>query len=191
MDIGSRPRVVPVMHIQLKAMAAILAALAVAACAERTSPDATPYDDSAPYGSAPVEPGPAAAAASFTPGLWRPDTVDGARAVVFQEPQSDPVVALYCDGRRGMVVERRGLTASGPTNLMRIVVEGVDRRLAVNPIRDEGLVLRAVVPFNDAVNTALKRAPTSIILDVGEGDALRLPPAQLVQMLAVDCGRTA
>lgn len=191
MDIGWRPRVVPVMHIELKVTVAMLAALAISGCAERTSPDADPYNDTAPYGTDPVDVGPVAPTASFTPGLWRPDTVDGARAVVFQEPQSDPVVALYCDGRRGMVVERRGLTAPGPTNLMRIVVDGVDRRLAVNPIRDEGLVLRAVVPYSDAVNTALKRAPTSIILDVGEGKALRLPPAQLVQMLAVDCGRTA
>lgn len=179
------------MHNIRNAVAALAASLALIGCAERTEPDRTPFEDRPPYGTDPVRVGTGPAAADFTAGLWRPDTVDGARAVVFQEPQSDPIFAIYCDGRRGMVMERRGLTSAGPASLMRIVVDGVDRRLAVNPVRDETLVLRAVLPYNDAVNTALKRGPAALSVDVGDGETLRLPPAEIVQMLAVDCGRTA
>lgn len=171
--------------------AALLAAgLALAGCAERSAPDTTPFEDRPVANTARV-PLNSSTASEFTEGLWRPDTVEGERAVVFQEPQSEPIFALYCDGRRGIVLERRGLTSSGPTTLMRIVVDGVDRRLAVNPVRGEKLALRAVLPDTDTVTAALKRAPAGISVDVGQGSALRLPPAEIVQMLAVDCGQQA
>ena len=96
------------------------------------------------------------------------------RGVAFTTPRGDPLLRIYCDGRRGMVVERVG---------------DQSRRLAVNPEGTGGTVLRAALPINGKLAAALKAGPAPIRVSVGEDSLLSVPPSPLVAMLAADCSK--
>lgn len=171
---------------------AALLPLALLACAERTDPDPTPLEDRGAYNLIdPVNVEDAAGPVGLTTlGNWQTGTVDDARAVLFARPQAEPVFAIFCDGRRGLVLERRGLTPGGALERMDVAIAGVRRTLAVNPVIGDGPpVLRAVVPYNDELQVRLQDRAAPMSVDVGEDEALRLPASPLIPALATECAR--
>lgn len=169
----------------------LLLFLAFPGCAERTSPEATPIEDGGTDNMIdPVRIDDAAGAGLTTLGSWQTGSVGDARAVLFSKPRAEPIFAIFCDGRQGLVLERRGLTPSGTIARMEIAIAGTRRALAVNPLIDGTPVLRAIVPYNDELQVQLQDRPAPISIDVGEGQPLRLPPSPLVPALAAECART-
>jgi hypothetical protein len=176
----------------MKALPLLLIA-ALGACAERSEPD---YDSVPANGYNLIDPvrvgdadGLVGGATATTAGSWRLDTNGSMRAVSFAPPQAAPVLRFSCDGRRGMIVERLGLTPAGETTMMVIRVGDQSRRLAVNPTGPEGSILRAALPFNDRLMAALQERPQPIHVRVGEQSPLMLPPSPLVAGLASDCSK--
>jgi hypothetical protein len=169
----------------------LLLCLALPACAERTAPDPTPLEDGGVYNMIdPVRIDDAAGAGLTTLGSWQTGTVAEAQAVLFAKPRAEPIFAIYCDGGRGLVLERRGLTPTGTIARMDVAIAGTRRALAVNPLTDSGPpVLRAIVPYNDELQVRLQDRAAPMSIDVGEGQPLRLPPSPLVPALAAECAR--
>lgn len=175
----------------------LFAAVALGACAERTEPDQNPVPMNGYNMVDPVrvsDPGgpierSTSASGEVTLGTWRPDTEGTMQGVAFAAPQGEALLRLFCDDRRGMVVERTGLTPSGDMNMMTFRARDVGRRLAVNPTGSDGTVLRAVLPLNDELTAVLQEGPVPIQVAVGEGEPLSLPPSPLVAMLAAECSK--
>jgi len=176
---------------------AFISIAALAACADREEPDRDPPPPSGynmiddvqvndPGGLVGAQQSPATAT---TPGVWRPDTVGAMRGVSFVPPEGEPLLRMFCDGRRGMVVERTALVPSGEIDMMTFRVRDRGRQLAVNPTGPDGTVLRAMLPLRGDLIAALQAGPAPIQVSVGEGAPLSLPPSPLVAMLATDCSK--
>lgn len=166
---------------------AALAGLAVlAGCADTQEPDPAPAEDGGPYDR--IDPTVNPVASEPLPpagGEWVGREVDGRQGLVFQPLAGEPVFAMFCDERDGIVLERRGLLPSGPYRMMDVAV-GNDRvSLAANEV--DGPAVRATLPFNSEFHTRLADPGESISVTVGRSQPLMLPSTAEVAELVRTC----
>ncbi len=160
-------------------------------CAERVEPDPTLAKESDGYNMInPVRVDDSETVEPPTPGAWRSASVEGARGLLFAAPGADPIFAIYCDARRGLVLERRDYSPTGTIDMMNVTIDSMSMNLAVDPVDDPVRALRAVVPYRGDLAARLQKNPAPISISVGEGAPLRLPPSPLVPTLAIFCART-
>jgi hypothetical protein len=169
----------------------LILSLALVACARTSEPDPNPAEDNGAYNKIDPVPSPAAGAAAEPPaaGEWREAQVRGRPALLFAGAGSDQAMAaIYCDERRGLVIERRGLVPAGEIDMMSLAAGDQRQRLAVAPVREDGgPVLRAALPFNAELIAVLQQGPTPLTIDVGEGARLSLPATPLLPQLVTRC----
>lgn len=172
-------------------LAPLLIPLAVAACARSAEPDPTPTNDSGAYNKIDPVPTPTAAAPGTPPnaGEWRQASISGRPGLLFGPPgDARAAAAIYCDERRGLVIERRGLLPTGEIGMMSLVAGNERQDLAVSPVQEEsGPVLRAALPFNAELISSLQSGPVPITMNVGESSTLNLPATPLLPQLVNRC----
>ena len=168
---------------------ALAALFALAACAETKAPDPNPAEDGGAYNM--IDPTVEPVAGEPLPpegGEWSQGSVEGRDALLYGAPGGDPIFAMFCDERQGIVLERRGLTPTGPYRMMEVAIGNDRATLAVNePVDSERPVLRATIPFNSELNTRLRTPGEPISVTVGRSQPLMLPSTPQVAELAVSC----
>ena len=169
-----------------KSLCAALGLICLHGCADRERSDA-PRE--APASAANQEERvPLSGSGPMSAGVWQSAGAGRSAELLFVTPNSVNF-ALSCHGGRGMVAELRGLTPSGPVNMMRFSVGGQTRSFAVDPVSGVTPVLRAILPADVDVTVHLRSEPAIITVDVGDGAALRLPASGLVVALARNCSQ--
>ena len=108
-------------------------------------------------------------------GEWRETLQEEQQALEFGPTGAPPLFSLRCDPRRGILLQRHGLTPSGDLPVMLVSVGSETRRLAVTGSGGPNPMLRAALNTSDQLLTILGRASTPIQIRVG--DSPRAQPA--------------
>ena len=161
------------------------------ACAEATEPDPTPAQDGGPYNKvdpvvdplAPADPATAGAA----PGRWSSGTVENKPALLFEQTGSGAAFSISCDDRGGLVLQRRGVLATGGLSMMEVTFAGETRRLAVNELEQQQPVLQAMIPYSDGLISSLKSVQAPLVVTAGDAGPLTLPASPEVGRLVRNC----
>ncbi len=174
-----RPRGLPV---------ALMLVLALGACAEARAPDPTPTKDGGPYNMIDPVPDPAATAgAEQDQGSWRSSRLGSEPVLVFANRGPEAVLRIRCDGRRGLVIERVGVSSVGPAQLMEIGVGSEVARLAVNRTAESTSVRRAIVPYNHPLMKQLASDEGSVRVALGKASAVTAPLNQDTKQFVLTC----
>ena len=88
-------------------------------------------------------------------GEWRDSLQDEQRALEFGPMGAAPLFSLRCDARRGVVLQRHGLAASGDLPVMLISVGSKTRRLAVT---GSAGTIRCFAPRSTAATNCWRRS---------------------------------
>lgn len=156
------------------------ALLLLAACAESEPPDPTPADDDGAYNM--IDPVTAEVTQDTAPaiGEWTRTMQEEQSALAFGPAGAEPLFSIRCDDREGILINRHGLVEAGTAGMMALIL-GADRHeLAVNPVQAPLPMLRAAVPANDPLLTALRRHQGQLELVVGDGPPLVLPASPMI-----------
>lgn len=163
------------------------------ACAEATEPDPTPAQDGGPYNKIDPVVDPLAnnksAETRRTAGRWSGGTVEGKPALLFEQEGSGPAFSISCDDRGGLVLQRRGVLATGGLRMMEVTVAGETRRFAVNELETEQPVLQAIIPFNHELIAKLKSVQAPLLVAAGDSGPLMLPASPEVGALVRSCAQ--
>ena len=163
------------------------------ACAEATEPDPTPAQDGAPYNKVdPVEDPLAptnSAGAEGAAGRWSSGTVEGKPALLFEQAGSGTAFSISCDDRGGLVLQRRGVLATGGLRMMEVTFAGETRRLAVNELETGQPVLQAIIPYSDELISRLKSVQAPLVIAAGDAGPLTLPASPEVGRLVSNCAQ--
>jgi hypothetical protein len=168
--------------------------LLTVACADATEPDPTPTEDGGPYNKIdPVEDtlvqngstGTGAVAA----GTWTTGVVEGKPARLFQQTGSRVLFSISCDDRGGLVLQRRGVVATGGVQMMEVTFAGETRRYALNELETEQPVLQSIVSYNDELISKLKSVKAPLIVDAGDAGPLELPASPSLGALVRTCAQ--
>lgn len=169
--------------------AALAALLAATACAETSDPAADP--DAMPKGGYDmVDPVANPVAGQPLPpqgGEWTQGQIDGRRGLVFRPAEGEPIFAMFCDERDGIVIERRGLLPSGPYEMIDIAFGNVRESLAVNQVDNDGPVLRATIPFQSELYTRLRDVEGTISIGAGQAELIAMPASPEIGALVRTC----
>lgn len=177
-----RPRALPL---------ALMLVLALTACAEAHAPDPTPTEDGGPYNMIDPVPDPSATPASgalLDQGSWTAGPAGAEPVLAFGAQGPEALLRLRCDGRRGLVIERVGVSSVGPAELMEIAVGSEVARLAVNRPAGTDSVVRAVVPYNHPLMKQLASDEGSVRIALGEATAVTVPLNQETKQFVLACG---
>lgn len=120
-------------------------------------------------------------------GEWRDSLQDEQRALEFGPMGAAPLFSLRCDARRGVVLQRHGLAASGDLPVMLVSVGSETRRLAVTGSGGTNPMLRATLNGSDQLLAALARADTPIAIRIGDTPPLNVPPSPLIGAYVSRC----
>jgi hypothetical protein len=163
------------------------------ACAEATEPDPTPAQDGGPYNKldpvadplAPTKSGEAEGAS----GRWSSGTVEGKPALVFEQAGSGAAFSISCDDRGGLVLQRRGVLATGGLRMMDVTFAGETRRFAVNELETQQPVLQAIIPYNHELISKLKTVQAPLVVSAGDAGSLTLPASPEIGRLVRNCAQ--
>lgn len=162
-------------------------ALALAACADTSQPDPTPAEDGSYDMIEPVANPVAGEPLPPKGGEWSRGSVEGREAAIFTPLAGDPILALFCDERDGIVVERRGLLPAGPYEMMDIALGNVRESFAVNQVENDGPVLRAKIPFNSEFYNRLRELEGTMSIEAGQAEPIVVPGDPLLAELVRTC----
>lgn len=169
------------------ALAAPLA-LALAACADTSEPDPVPAEDGGPYNM--LDPVVNPVAGEPLPpqgGQWSRGSVEGREAVIFTPLAGEPILALFCDERDGIVIERRGLFPTGPYEMMDVSLGNVRESFAVNEVDNDGPVLRATIPFQSEFYNRLRELEGTMSIETGQAETIVVEAGPLIGELVRTC----
>lgn len=170
--------------------APLIAALALIACADTDEPDPTPVRDG---GNDMVDPVVAQAGEplEIEQGEWVPASIDGRTGIGFVPAGegSEPVFAIACDERDGILLERRGVVDVAERQMMQLRFGGVARSYAAVQPDLEPPVLRAKIPFNDDALAELAVLDGPIGIGFGVHPPLMMPAPPEIGDLVAACER--
>lgn len=160
----------------------LLAAMALASCADTGTPAS--------------DPGSSEAAAvevvdkkydGTTSGSWQSAVDSEAPSVGFRAPNGELLFSIGCDRRGGLVFRRHGLVARANLGLMQLRTGGNVRRLAATTGPDDQPQVQARAPYNDRLIPALMRFDQPLEVRVEGLETLILPPSPAVGELTGAC----
>ena len=167
--------------------------LLLAACGGTSEPDPTPAEDGGAYeridpvegvfvnnGSRPAD----------GAGTWSETRIDGRNGLLFSDASGTAQFAMACDDRGGMVLQRRGVPATGGLSMMTVTFGGEVQRYAVNELATPEPVLQAIAPYNDRLIARMKEVQAPLGIEIGDLPPLALPPSEAVSALARTCATT-
>jgi len=120
-------------------------------------------------------------------GEWRETLQEDQRALEFGPTGAPPLFSLRCDSRRGVLLQRHGLTTSGDLPVMLVSVGSETRRLAVTGSGGPNPMLRAALNASDQLLAVLGRAAGPIAIRIGDSPPLNLPPSPLIGTFIGQC----
>lgn len=164
--------------------------LALAGCADSQDPDPQPTQDEVVGGYDKIDPVVNPVAGKPHPpqdGEWVSGTVEGREAILFDPVEGEPIFAMFCDERDGIVLERRRLLPSGPYRMMDVTVGNDRDSFAANEVQGNGPVVRANIPFQTDLYTRLRRPVDEISISIGRSAPLVLPGGVEVAELVRTC----
>lgn len=123
----------------------------------------------------------------LTPGAWTEARIENRPALFFGSTASAPLFAIGCDGRSGLVLQRRGARMAGGVQMMEITIPGETRRLAVNTLETDPPILQASLPPNHDLVSQLRGLSGPLVISLGDAPALRLPPDRKIGELVQKC----
>lgn len=162
--------------------------LALAACADTSEPDPAPAKDGGSYNM--IDPVVNPVAGEPLPpqsGEWSRGSVEGREAAIFMPAAGEPILALFCDEREGIVVERRGLLPAGPYEMMDVSLGSVRETLAANETENDGPVLRATIPFQSEFYNRLRETEGTMSVEAGQAERITVPTSPLIADLVRTC----
>jgi hypothetical protein len=120
-------------------------------------------------------------------GEWRDTLQEDQRAIEFGPRGAPPLFSLRCDARRGVLLQRHGLTPSGDLPVMLVTVGSETRRLAVTSGDGPIPMLRAALNSSDQLLTILSGATSPIAIRIGDSPPLILPPSPALGAYIAQC----
>lgn len=124
-------------------------------------------------------------------GAWRETLQDEQRALEFGPAGAPPLFSLRCDARRGLLLQRHGLEASGDLPVMLVSIGSETRRLAVTAGEGPLPMLRATLNSSDTLAGFLSRATVPIAIRIGDSPPLILPPSPTIGTYIAQCASGA
>lgn len=171
------------MHVKIGLGALLL----LAACADSQDPEPTPMEGG-PYNMIdPVVNPVAGEPLRPEAGQWVRGNIGGREAILFDPVSGNPVFAMFCDSRDGLILERRGVLPSGPHRMMDIAFGNVRESLATNEVENGGPVLRAQIPFSSPLFTRLRDFDGAISVSVGRAQPIALPADPMIAEIVRTC----
>jgi hypothetical protein len=121
-------------------------------------------------------------------GEWRESLQDDAQALEFGPAGATPLFSLRCDSRRGLVLQRHGVTPASDLPMMIVTIGNETRRLAVTSGAGTVPLLRATVPARDPFLSTLAVNSDPMTIRVGDAPPLALPPSAAIGDFISICG---
>ena len=113
-------------------------------------------------------------------GEWRESLQDETQALEFGPAGAAPLFSLRCDARRGVVLQRHGVTPAGDLPMMIVTIGNDTRRLAVTSGTGPIPMLRAALAARDPLLSTLAQEGSPITIRVGDAPPLTLPPSPTI-----------
>jgi len=113
-------------------------------------------------------------------GAWRETLQEDQTALEFGPSGAPALFSLRCDARRGVHLQRHGLTTAGDLPVMLVSVGSETRRLAVTGTGGTPPMLRATLAASDQFLGVLSNAGTPIAIRIGDSPPLILPPGPAI-----------
>lgn len=120
-------------------------------------------------------------------GEWRDTLQEDARALEFGPRGAAPLFSMRCDARRGVLLQRHGLSPAGDLPVMLVTVGSETRRLAVTSGEGPIPMLRAVLNATDQLLGTLTAAASPIAVRIGDSPPLVMPPSPLIGAYIAEC----
>src|SRR5690606_34331331 len=154
---------------------ALLAALALAACA-RSEPAELLADDNEAARAVEQVRNPEQGDATLALGEWRTSVQDDSSILEFGPAGAPPIFSLRCDGRRGLYLQSNGAAPTGDLPTMLVTMGSETRRLAVVAVNNGAVpMLRAALMPQDPLLGVLARNREPIVIRIGDAPPLALP----------------
>ena len=169
----------------------LAALLALAACADSDEAELVPIDENEGFNVVDRVNTPVVDDRELSLGEWSQGVQEEQPALLFGPTGTEPLFSLRCDDRQGLLLQRHGIVPTGAAEMMTLTLGTTSRRLAVNPVAGTVPKLRAAIPAGDELLAQLGGASVPIIVAVGDGPALNLPPSPLIGETIRGCATAA
>jgi hypothetical protein len=120
-------------------------------------------------------------------GEWRDSFQDEFAALEFSPAGTPPLFSMRCGDQRGVLLQRHGTAPAGDLPTMVVGIGRDSRRLAVTASGGAVPMLRASLSADDALLRSIAGAAEPIVVRIGDGDPLVLPPAPAIATFVARC----
>ncbi len=166
---------------------AFAAILALAACARSEEANLVAVDENASYNVADQVSTQVIDENAPSLGEWTLSMQAEKPALQFGAPQTEPLFSLRCDTGGGLILQRHGIKSAGKMEMMNIEIDATARRLAVEAVEGPLPLLTAAVRPNSDLIGALRDAKSPIIVRLGDGPPLVMPPSPTIGSFIQSC----
>ena len=169
--------------------APLLALLLLAACARSEEANLVPSDGNEAREVETVRP--ERDDEELALGEWRDSLQEEEAALEFGPRGASPLFSLRCEARRGVLLQRHGISPGGDLPVMLVTVGSETRRLAVTGSEGPIPMLRASLPASDQLLAILAGAESPIAIRIGDSPPLILPPSPTIGAYITRCATGA
>jgi hypothetical protein len=169
-------------------LAPAFALLLVAGCARSEDPTYVQVDTNQGYNQAGRVGAPEQDDQEPAIGQWRASLQENAPALEFGPMGTEPLLSLLCTGRQSVLIQRHGGAPAGPVPDLQLSIAGRDVRLPVTAGGGTVQMLRADVPLNHPIVTALGEGSQPLTMRLGDDAApVIIPGSPLVRDYLRSC----
>lgn len=120
-------------------------------------------------------------------GEWREGLQDEQDALEFGPSGTEPLFSMTCGEGRGIVLQRHGAVPVGGLERMSVATGGQSSELAVTASAGTVPMLRASLASNEPLINELADTQANIVIQIGDGAPLVLPPSPLIGQFTDGC----
>lgn len=164
----------------MKRILPVLAILLVAGCARSEDASLVPPDGKEGYNRVGKVGTPEEDDREPAIGQWRSSLQENVQALEFGPMGTEPLFSLLCSGDRTVLLQRHGGAPTGPIPMLQIAKGDFSERLQATVGGSTIPMLRVQVPLDSPVAEAAAAGGEPLMIRLGDGAPLVLPPSPLI-----------
>ena len=114
-------------------------------------------------------------------GQWRASLQENVQALEFGPMGTGPLFSLLCTGNQSVLLQRHGGAPAGPLPAMQVSIGDINERLPVTAGGGTIPMMRAEVPLNSRIATALGASGQPLSIRSEDGAPLIIPASPMIQ----------